>query len=412
MSETKKDKDSEVEKVPAFFVNEDDPIVAKGISTFSFNEMSAYGDAAVQLLDKALAEAREPEDKIYDRYMGQQRNDLRRNIEDEHVSDYGKEALVEFFADCANEPDVASQLSTLLGKPLTGGVTFEEVRSVVNGDGFEYKLYEAMLRKRQQMMSVRVEEEKKLIEEFHREYLVDVERLIANGTLPISLEKVRKRLALIRVAFRDHLGNITRSNKGAFEPGNRVITMNLHGTRDDKKHRYYHELVHGTLSGMVIENAPEDHIDWADVRDGYYRKFGLEFSPREKGSDKQENETWLDEAVTEDITCMLDGTSLDDGTYYPLERLDLRGYLKYGLTYEDLIAAYVEDGTGLSDAALPKWKSLSDSMDAIVQKPGVLDGWHGREKPTGFNEAKKAIVDAKRAEIDRALQTKEPESET
>lgn len=81
---------------------------------------------------------------------------------------------------------------------------------------------------------------------------------------------------------------------------------------------------------------------------------------------------------------MLDETDVQDLQYYVIEVLQLQSFIQYGLTYQELFAAYTEDTMDLFGSAMSKWKALSESMDAIAQKLGCLDGWHGMEKPQMF----------------------------
>ncbi len=218
-------------------------------------------------------------------------------------------------------------------------------------------------------------------------------------SFPMNLREAGKRLAGLQVTHGDFLNYGVLSEKaGDYRPENHTATIETNDLlivdESDKKaflnHVFTHEIIHA-LSGEAIIGS----FLFGNLQRRSHQRVGLKIS---------QNFNWLNEAVTENLTAMING---DKAAAYPKERKLLKLICSSArISEKDFIDAYFEDY--ILDAPpgkrLPAWHKLMERIETMTRKSGFLVGVDKIVREEGIDAAITLLEEQKNKTYKRMLE--------
>lgn len=197
-------------------------------------------------------------------------------------------------------------------------------------------------------------------------------RAIGNGTLPISYEELRERLANVEVRFMDvySASSSKKSKLADYTLKKHVVRMNISDLKDQESFSatLSHELLHAVSGRSFVYRPDKTDEDLGSIKD---QKLGLRFHG------KHSRFTWMNEAITEDLNVEIRGGKDEaERRVYFHERGIVKLLRTAGenkIPEQILTDAYFENVNFDPKERMAKWKTLRAAINESFYPRFLVD---------------------------------------
>ncbi len=206
------------------------------------------------------------------------------------------------------------------------------------------------------------------VETYKKQFQESIQPLVEDGTYKIDPQTLERRFGETTVVLGDALlSDSPEKHLGMFQSTTSVVTIMQQAGLDKEEATFSHEMFHALAGRMIsfTRRFPNGHLGESYFINLDSVRSGLSFS-----GDRHTALGWVDEAVTETLTCQ---HHPDQGVYTEerelLDQLMIGGALDLSLFMDAYFENY--DPEVAEELRVPAWKRLQDTINREYS-PGFL----------------------------------------